>query len=369
MLIYLSPPYATENEKQALIEAADSGWIAPVGPQLDDWENTLSEYTGKHVVLLNSGTAALHLTLIAAGVQRGDRVFVSTHTCNASVNPIKYVGAEPYFIDSELKTWNIDPELLRSAVEESRKNGVSIGAIVAVDIYGMPADWERLRAVAQHYEIPLIQDSAEAMGSVYKSEPAGTQGDFGVWSFNGNKLISTSGGGALICPTAEKATEVRNLASQAKEQRPFYWHEHIGFSYRLSNLLAGFGHAQWENLDLRLKKRKGVFDRYVQFFEDHQIQIKFQSHESSESNRWLPVFLLVHADAGELIAFLKRRNIEARHLWTPMHLQPVFAHCKAKLNGVSESLFQSGICLPTGYGMTDEQLNKVFDVLAEFLIR
>ena len=365
-MIYLSPPYASDEEKQALLRAADSGWIAPVGPQLDVWEEALSKWTNKHVVLLNSGTAAVHLALILAGVERGDVVIVPTHTCNASVNPILYTGAEPYFIDSESGTWNMDPELLNEAIGEIRTSGRRIGAIIGVDIYGTPAYWSRFREISERHEIPLVQDSAEAMGATFLSNPVGTQGDFGVWSFNGNKIISTSGGGALICSTEEQAESARKLAAQAKERSDYYWHTQVGYTYRMSNLLAGFGHAQWENLKDRVRVRERHFNRYLEFFKSLGIKAFYAESESGAANRWLSAFLLPEVDVVSLISFLANHEIEARRFWTPMHTQPIYKSYGAKLNGQTEALFQHGICLPCGAGISDAQLDEVIQTLASF---
>jgi dTDP-4-amino-4,6-dideoxygalactose transaminase len=365
-VIYISPPYASDEEKKALLRAADSGWIAPVGPQLDLWEAALSKWTNRYVVLLNSGTAAVHLALILAGVRPDDIVIVPTHTCNASVNPILYTGAEPYFVDSESGTWNMDPDLLSEAIEEIKASGRRIGAIIGVDIYGTPARWDRFREVADRFEIPLIQDSAEAMGANYQNRPVGVQGDFGVWSFNGNKIISTSGGGALICSTEDQAKSARKLATQAKDRADYYWHTQVGYTYRMSNLLAGFGHAQWENLKDRVHIRERHFNRYLEFFGSLQVPAFYSENDSGAANRWLSAFLLPGVDIVSLISFLANHQIEARRFWTPMHTQPIYKTYGAKLNGQTEALFQHGICLPCGAGISDAQMDRVIQALASF---
>jgi dTDP-4-amino-4,6-dideoxygalactose transaminase len=365
-VIYLSPPYASDEEKQALLRAADSGWIAPVGPQLDLWEEVLSKWSNKHVVLLNSGTAAVHLAMILAGVRPNDIVIVPTHTCNASVNPILYTGAEPYFVDSESDTWNMDPNLLSEAIDEIKTSGCRIGAIRGVDIYGTPAHWGRFREIADRYEIPLIQDSAESMGATFRDTPVGTQGDFGIWSFNGNKIISTSGGGALICSTEDQAKSARKLATQAKDGADFYWHTEVGYTYRMSNILAGFGHAQWENLKDRVQIRARHFNRYLEFFSSLRVPVFYSQNGSGVANRWLSAFLLPEVDVVSLISFLANRQIEARRFWTPMHTQPIYKSYGAKLNGQTEALFQHGISLPCGAGISDAQLEKVIQALESF---
>lgn len=362
-MIYLSPPYASKEEKKALLHAADSGWIAPVGPQLNRWEKELSDWTGRHVVLLNSGTAAIHLALILAGVKRDDTVLVASHTCNASVNPILYLGAKPHFIDSEPETWNMDPELLEDTIRELRESDTHIAAIIGVDIYGTPAYWNRLRELGEKWSIPLIQDSAEAMGGTFGHQPVGVQAEFGVWSFNGNKIISTSGGGALICDTEEQAERARKLATQAKERTYYYWHTQVGYTYRMSNLLAGFGHAQWENLSSRVDVRVQHFERYQSFFRSIGVQAEYSANPNAESNRWLSAFYLPEVDVQRLIEFLAHRDIEARRFWKPMHHQPIYQGFEASLNGCSDRLFDHGVCLPCGAGNTDEQIEEVLDAL------
>ena len=371
--IWLSSPHIGTNELQYVKEAFATNWIAPLGPHVNTFEQVLQVQTmSSHVAALSSGTAALHLALILLGVKAGDTVFCQSITFSASANPIAYQGAIPVFIDSEIDTWNMDPILLTTALEEAKQNGKLPKAIIPVHLYGMPAKMEEILSIAKDYGVPVIEDAAEALGSSIDNKPCGSFGEFGVLSFNGNKIITTSGGGALLSENAEMIEKARFLATQARDSAPHYQHSHIGYNYRMSNVLAGIGRGQLEVLNDRVEARRNNFERYKKYFAKHNsagFTIKFQEAASGYySNRWLTCILVDPAlnnglTREEIRLSLEEENIESRPLWKPMHLQPVFSSSKSYLNGVSDKLFENGLCLPSGSNLTEDEFNRIFNCL------
>ncbi len=361
--IYLSSPHMSGREMAYINEAFDTNWIAPLGPNVNNFETDLVRYTGcGHVAALSSGTAAIHLAIILLGVGPGDEVIVPSFTFSATVNPVVYQHATPVFIDSEKETWNMDPELLEKAIKDKRQGAKnkSIKAIIVVHLYGMPANMDDIMAVAGKYSIPVIEDAAEALGSKYNGKFLGSFGDFGVFSFNGNKIITTSGGGALASDNEAMIDKARFLATQARDKAPHYQHSHIGYNYRMSNVLAGIGRGQMEVLDERIQQRRANYDFYLKSFSSYQgIEFLKEPSDAYFSNRWLTTVIIDANKTGiareRLQVELEKENIETRPLWKPMHLQPVFSSYPAYLNGVSESLFNTGLCLPSGSNMTEEQ--------------
>ena len=371
--IWLSSPHIGTNELQYVNEAFATNWIAPLGPHVNAFEQGLQAQTkSSHAAALSSGTSALHLALILLGVKACDNVFCQSITFSASANPIAYQGAIPVFIDSEIDTWNMDPVLLRSALEEAKQNGKLPKAIIPVHLYGMPAKMDDILTIAHEYGVPVIEDAAEALGSSIENKPCGSYGGFGVLSFNGNKIITTSGGGALISENAEMIEKARFLATQARDPAPHYQHSHIGYNYRMSNVLAGIGRGQLEVLSDRVASRRNNFDRYKQYFSEHNnagFDIQFQEEPKGYySNRWLTCILVdPTSNKGltreDIRLAMEEENIETRPLWKPMHQQPVFASSKSYLNGVSDKLFENGLCLPSGSNLTEEEFERIFNCL------
>jgi dTDP-4-amino-4,6-dideoxygalactose transaminase len=371
--IWLSSPHIGTNELQYVNEAFSTNWIAPLGPQVNAFEQGLQEQTNSsHAAALSSGTSALHLALILLGVKAGDTVFCQSLTFSASANPIAYQGAIPVFIDSEIDTWNMHPELLRTALEEAKHNGKLPKAIIPVHLYGMPAKMIEILSISNEYGIPVIEDAAEALGSNIINKPCGSFGEFGVLSFNGNKIITTSGGGALVSDNAEMIEKARFLATQARDAAPHYQHSHIGYNYRMSNVLAGIGRGQLEVLNDRVEARRSNFERYKKYFtrlNSAGFNIQFQEEpEGYFSNRWLTCILVDPAANKELTReeirlAMEVENIEVRPLWKPMHQQPVFSSSKSYLNGVSDKLFENGLCLPSGSNLTEDEFNRIFNCL------
>jgi len=347
-----------------LTSAVESNWIAPAGPDLDQFEKELAASTGrKFCVGLSSGTAALHLALLAAGVKAGDEVLCSSLTFVASANAIHYVGAEPVFVDSEPHGWNLDPELLRSELERRAAVGSLPAAVVAVDLYGQCARYDEIVADCERFGVPLIEDSAEALGSNYHGRPGGAFGLASILSFNGNKIITASGGGALVTDDEEFAARVRHLATQAREATLHYEHVDRGYNYRLSNLLAAFGRGQLATLEERVDRRREFNRRYRDLLAGLPGVSFLEEYEDSRCTFWLTT-LTVDPDqsrfsAADLIAGLARDDIESRPVWKPMHLQPAYESSPAIVNGVSQRLFEHGICLPSGSGMTEEDFERV----------
>ncbi|MCJ7448012.1 MAG: aminotransferase class I/II-fold pyridoxal phosphate-dependent enzyme [Bacteroidales bacterium] len=384
--IYLSSPHMGGAEQKYIKVAFDTNWIAPLGANVDAFEEAIARYCGiKHVVALSSGTAAIHLALILLGVKPGDEVIASSFTFSATINPIVYLGATPVLVDSEPGTWNMDPDLLEEAIKGRRAQGAERRAqgkshhspltahrlpkaIIVVHLYGMPANMDRIMAIANKYDIPVIEDAAEALGSKYKGKQVGTFGKMGVLSFNGNKIITTSGGGALISDDKEMIDKARFLATQARDKAPHYQHSQIGYNYRMSNVLAGIGCGQMEVIDERVKQRRSNFSFYYENLKKYQ-GLKFleEPDKSYFSNHWLTAVIIDAEITGitreDLQKQLEENNIESRPLWKPMHLQPVFSVYPTYLSGVSERLFQNGLCLPSGTGMTDEERQRVLEVL------
>ncbi len=373
--IYLSSPHMGGTELKYVNDAFNTNWVAPLGPNVDAFEHSLADYCGiKHAAALSSGTAAIHLALIILGIKPGDEVIASSFTFSATVNPIVYTGAIPVLIDSEPHTWNMDPDLLEKAIIDRRSgnSGRKVKAIIVVHLYGMPANIERIMEIANKYEIPVIEDAAEALGSKFRGTQVGTFGKAGILSFNGNKIITTSGGGALISNDKEIIDRARFLATQARDKAPHYQHSHIGYNYRMSNVLAGIGLGQMEVIDERVKARRKNF----LFYKEHLLKYKGISFleepgKSYFSNYWLTTILLDPAETGvtreDLQAALENENIESRPLWKPMHLQPVFSSCPAYVNGTSEELFKNGLCLPSGSNLTDQDRSEIMDVITKTL--
>jgi len=358
-----------ELEKVYVAEAFATNWVAPLGPNVEAFEKQLAAFTGVNGVLsLSSGTGALHLALKILGVQRDDVVLCQSFTFAASAFPITYCDALPVFIDSEKETWNMDPVLLEQAIIDCTGKGKKPAAIIVVHLYGMPAKMDEIIKVAEKYDVPLIEDAAEALGSVYKGRPCGGFGKIGILSFNGNKIITTSGGGALTSNDENIVNKARFLATQAREQVPFYLHKEIGFNYRLSNVLAGVGRGQMEVLPERIEKRRKIFDFYKRELADVE-NISFLDEPAGfYSNRWLTTILFEEEGVNEALRLsLEKQNIETRALWKPLHQQPVFENCEAYNNGVADELFARGLCLASGSNTSDVNLEKVVYEIKKFL--
>ena len=413
--IYLCLAHMSGKEQRFIQEAFDTNWVVPLGPNVNGFEEDLKQFVNtragaspmdKEIVALSSGTAAIHLALIACGVQAGDEVICQTFTFCASANPVTYVGATPVFVDSEAGSWNIDPELLeRAIIDRKAKTGKYPKAIIPVALYGMPYRIEEIMAIANKYGIPVIEDAAEGMGSRWKGQVLGTFSEYGILSFNGNKMITTSGGGAMICKDAEAKRHIMWLATQAREAYPYYQHEAIGFNYRLSNICAGIGRGQMTVLEEHLAHHKHIAQRYGEAFAEIE-GITFHEAPSSDfdSNYWLSTAVLdenvhiqgeeyayqeavqgavggaagvvrcggnVHTDCEPnrnveaLRIYLDKAGIESRPLWKPMHKQPVFRNCPAYTNGVSESVFKRGICLPSGPMVTEEDVTYIIQTIKQ----
>lgn len=370
--IKLSLPHLAGNENKYVKDAIDSTWITPLGPYVNRFEALLDDYLGvKNVVALSAGTAAIHLALDLLGVDKDDEVICQSMTFSASANPIVYLGATPVFVDSEPDTWNIDPQLLRHAIEQRIKaTSRKPKAIVAVYLYGMPAKIDEIMKIAAEFDIPVVEDAAEAIGSEYNGHKCGTIGRFGILSFNGNKMITTSGGGALICPDEESARRALFLATQARENRPYYYHETIGYNYRLSNVSAAIGCAQMEELDWRVNRRRAIHGIYADMLRGNA-NVMVHSNPGSEfnSNYWLSTILLSDSSpvtADQLRQTLASHNVETRLLWRPMHMQPIYSDAPAYLNGVSERLFDHGLCLPSSTTLSDEQIRHVAELINKY---
>ncbi len=365
--ILLCLAHMSGQEMKYIQEAFDTNWVVPLGPNVNAFEQDLELLCGegKHVVALSSGTAAIHLALVNLGVGRDDEVICQSMTFSASANPIVYQGATPVFVDSERDTWNIDPNLLEDAIKDRiAKTGRKPKAIIPVYLYGMPAKIDDIMEVARRYEIPVIEDSAEAFGSRYRGQLCGTFGEFGIMSFNGNKMITTSGGGALICPDEATKKKTMFYATQSREPMPYYLHKEIGYNYRMSNICAGIGRGQMTVLDEHLAHHRHLCDRYVELFADVDgISVHTNADERSDSNYWLNTILIEPSKTGTdyetVRQHLESCNIESRPLWKPMHTQPVFSGAPAFVNGVSEELFSIGLCLPSGPWVSDEDVERV----------
>jgi len=371
--IWLSSPHMGGNEQKYINEAFAENWVAPLGPNVNGFEEDLEKFLGQDskVAALSAGTAALHLALIECGVQYGDEVICQSMTFSASANPIAYCGATPVFIDSEKETWNMCPEALQEAIEGRIAKGKKPKAIIVVHLYGMPAKMKEINEIATKYEIPVIEDAAEALGSTYKNQACGTFGRFGILSFNGNKIITTSGGGALVCHTKEDKDKAVFLSTQARDNAPHYQHSHIGYNYRMSNIVAGIGRGQMEVLKDRVEARRKMHDFYVELFSNiNGVEVFSEPTSDYYSNHWLSAIVIDPVITGKnreelRLAFLED-NIESRPLWKPMHLQPVFTDAPYYGGKVAEELFDNGLCLPSGSNLSDNDRERITTVIKNF---
>ena len=374
--IFLSSPHMSGNEQKYINEAFETNWIAPLGPNVDAFEKEIAAYTGvNEAAAVSSGTAAIHLALSLLGVDKGDTVFCSTLTFIASANPILYLGAEPVFIDSEPETWNMSPQALEKAFREAASNGKLPKAVIVVNLYGQSAKMDELISLCDQYEVPIIEDAAESLGSSYKGRQSGSFGRFGIFSFNGNKIITTSGGGMLVSNDTAAIHKARFLATQARDPAPHYQHSKIGYNYRMSNVLAGIGRAQLEVLEDRVEARRSIFERY-----QHELSalpgIQFMPElKGTFSNRWLTAMTINEKEAGisvnQLIEFLAAENIEARPVWKPLHMQPLFSTVKYyshyEKESVSERLFTNGLCLPSGSNMEELDQTSIINCIRNLI--
>ncbi|MEN9322384.1 MAG: hypothetical protein RL699_164 [Bacteroidota bacterium] len=372
--IWLSSPHMGGTELSYIHEAFESNWVAPLGPNVNGFESDLQQYVGQNskIAALSAGTAALHLGLILLGVQPGDEVICQSFTFSASANPIVYLGATPVFIDSEPETWNICPKALENAIIDRIQKGKKPKAIIAVHLYGMPCQIEQVSAVANKYNIPILEDSAEALGSSYKGQKCGTFGEIGVLSFNGNKIITTSGGGALVTKSNEIKDKAVFLATQARDQAPHYQHSEIGYNYRMSNISAGIGRGQMEVLDKHVNLRRNMHEFYDAILSAIPgVHLLKEPNSNYFSNHWLTAITidpkLNGGKTSEMLRLLlEQQNIESRPLWKPMHLQPVFAHLPYYGERVAETLFDQGLCLPSGSNLSDDDRQRIENVLIDF---
>lgn len=370
--IWLSSPHMGGDEQAFVKEAFDQNWIAPLGPNVNGFEEDLQNYNNVNAVAaLSAGTAALHLAMILLGVKAGDEVIASSFTFSATVNPITYLGATPVLVDSEEDTWNMSPLLLEKAIKERIAKGKKPKAIMVVHLYGMPAKIKEIVEVASRFDIPVIEDAAEALGSKYQGQALGTFGKMGVYSFNGNKIITTSGGGALASNDTDLIAKSRFLATQARDAAPHYQHTHIGYNYRMSNITAGIGRGQMKVLDDHIALRRQNHMFYQEIFKEVEgVTVFTEPSEDYYSNHWLSCVVVDPSKTGgisreDLRLAMEKENIECRPLWKPMHMQPVFADCPFYGDGTAERLFETGLCLPSGSNMTDEDRERIAAVLKE----
>ncbi|TGD57146.1 DegT/DnrJ/EryC1/StrS family aminotransferase [Flavobacterium humi] len=372
--IWLSSPHMGGSEQQFVKEAFDTNWVAPLGPNVSGFEKDLEHYIGENsqVAALSSGTGAIHLGLILLGVQAGDEVICQSMTFSASANPILYLGAIPVFVDSEPETWNICPEALEEAIKDRIAKGKKPKAIIGVHLYGMPFKIDEIKAIADAYQIPLLEDSAEALGSTYKGRKCGTFGEIGVLSFNGNKIITTSGGGALVTSKPEIKSKAVFMATQARDNAPHYQHSEIGYNYRMSNICAGIGRGQMQVLDKHVGLRRGMHQWYADFFAKIDgVTLFSEPSDDFYSNHWLSAIVIDPEKTGgktstDLRLALESANIESRPLWKPMHLQPIFEQYPYYGGKISQDLFENGLCLPSGSNTTEEEKNRIFAELQLF---
>lgn len=371
--IWLSSPHMGGTEQKYVKEAFDTNWVAPLGPNVTGFENDLTAFLNEdvHVAALSSGTAAIHLGLILLGVQAGDEVICQSFTFSASANPIVYLGATPVFIDSEPETWNMCPVALEQAIVDRISKGKKPKAIIPVHLYGMPFKVDEIKAIASKYDIPILEDSAEALGSTYKGKKCGTFGTIGVLSFNGNKIITTSGGGALVTNDIKIKEKTIFLATQARDNAPHYQHSEIGYNYRLSNISAGIGRGQMEVLQKHVNLRRDMHAFYLDFFKEIDgVTVFHEPTPDYHSNHWLSCITLDSEKLGktteELRVALEKENIETRPLWKPMHLQPVFEKCPYYGTNVAESLFKNGLCLPSGSNLSESDKKRIANALQSF---
>jgi dTDP-4-amino-4,6-dideoxygalactose transaminase len=362
--IYLSPPHMGDDELRLLQDAFRSNWIAPLGPHVDAFEREFASEVGvPHAAATSSGTAALHLALRLLDIRPGDEIICSTLTFCASATPILFEHARPVFVDSETATWNLDPQLLEDELAEAARQGKRPKAAIVVDLYGQCADYDAIEGICAKYEVPLIEDAAEALGACWRGRAAGSFGRMAAFSFNGNKIITTSGGGMLVSPEAKLMEKARFLASQARDPAPHYQHSQLGFNYRLSNLLAAVGRGQLRVLRDRVAARRQVFDSYRELLGDLPGLRFMPEHPAGSANRWLTVVTIDPANFGatrdEVRLALEADNIEARPVWKPLHLQPLFAGSRSRLNGVAEDFFARGLCLPSGSSLERGEIERV----------
>lgn len=372
--IWLSSPHMGGNELNYIHQAFEENWVAPLGPNVNEFEKSLERFLNADVQIaaLSAGTAALHLALIECGVGYGDEVICQSMTFSASANPIAYQGAIPVFVDSEPETWNICPKALEEAIGDRISKGKKPKAIIAVHLYGMPFKVEEVMAIANKFEIPVIEDAAEALGSTYKGKACGSFGRFGVLSFNGNKIITTSGGGALVCHSEEDKNKAVFLATQARDNAPHYQHSHIGYNYRMSNVCAGIGRGQVEVLKNRIDARRAMSAFYVDLFNDIKgVDVFVEPNSDFFSNHWLSAIIVDSEKTGitreDLRLSLSEQGIESRPLWKPMHLQPIFADSPYYGERVSENLFEKGLCLPSGSNLTDLERERIKNSVLKIL--
>ena len=382
--IYLCLAHMSGEEQKYIKEAFDTNWVVPLGPNVNAFEDDLARFVGKsdaadsvakEIVALSSGTAAVHLGLVMLGVEKGDEVICQSFTFAASANPIVYQGATPVFVDSEPDTYNLDPQLLEEAIKDRiAKTGKKPKAIIPVYLYGMPARIDEIMEIANRYEIPVLEDAAEGFGSKYKGQVCGTFGKYGALSFNGNKMITTSGGGALICPDAESKKKVMFYATQAREAYPYYQHEKIGYNYRMSNICAGIGRGQMTVAEEHIRHHQQVHDRYVELFSGiEEVTVHTAPESCMESNYWLTTIRFndgkhtLNGKLLELVDKLSASNIETRPLWKPMHMQPIYKDAPSYVNGVSETLFSKGLCLPSGPYVGEKEVEYIVKNIVENL--
>jgi len=372
--IWLSSPHMGGDEIKYIKEAFESNWIAPLGPNVSKFEIDLENYLGegKYVSCLSSGTAAIHLALVNLGVNSGDEVICQSFTFCGSVNPIIYQGATPIFIDSERDTWNMCPRILENAIKDRIRIGNKPKAIILVHLYGMPAKIDKIKSIADKYCIPIIEDAAEAFGSSYKQRRCGTFGKYGILSFNGNKIITTSGGGAIVCNSETEKNRTIFLATQARDDTPHYQHSEIGYNYRMSNIIAGIGRGQMKVIDKHIDLRRKMNLFYRKIFRDiFGVLVLSEPNNSFLSNHWLSCIIIEHEQTGfsreDLRLFLLNENIETRPLWKPMHLQPIFQSYPYYGNQVSENLFEKGLCLPSGSNLTHKDKERLKKAIHKFL--
>lgn len=373
--IWLSSPHMGGTELDYIHEAFEQNWVAPLGPNVNSFEDDLKTYLNKNVEVaaLSAGTAALHLALIILGVKYDDEVICQSFTFSASANPITYVGAKPVFVDSEPETWNMCPKALETAINDRITKGKKPKAIIVVHLYGMPAKLNEITEIANRYEIPLIEDAAEALGSTFKGQKCGTFGEMSILSFNGNKIITTSGGGALVCKTKEQKDKAVFLSTQARDNAPHYQHSEIGYNYRMSNISAGIGRGQMKVLNDRIEARRKNHQFYLNLFENFEGVTVFNEPNSDYfSNHWLSAIVIDEEKAGfnreQLRLALDQENIESRPLWKPMHLQPIFESAPYFGGNVAEELFKNGLCLPSGSNLNEEDLERIKNVILSFKI-
>ena len=368
--IWLSSPHMGGNEQKYVQEAFDSNWVAPLGPNVNGLESDIESYLENdiHVAALSSGTAALHLGLILLGVKAGDEVICQSMTFSASANPILYLGATPIFIDSEKDTWNLCPTALEEAIIDRIAKGKKPKAIIGVHLYGMPFKADEITAISKKYEIPVLEDSAEALGSTYKGQKCGTFSPLAALSFNGNKIITTSGGGALVCQSKEHKDKTVFFATQSRDNAPHYQHSEIGYNYRMSNICAGIGRGQMEVIDLRVSQRRAMNAFYQELFKDHkEVEVFKEPTSDYFSNHWLSAILLDSYEKREALRLtLEKQNIESRPLWKPMHLQPIFEKYPYYGTKVAEELFQKGLCLPSGSNLNADDKRRISENIKTF---